>query len=72
MLHSSDVASIIAFSPIVLLQRYISRHRISKSQYVTISKEERVKLVIGDPAIVLLVPQAREGVSRGVYIEARH
>jgi hypothetical protein len=37
-----------------------------------IGEEEGVKLVTGDPAAVLPVPQAREGVSRGVNAEARY
>jgi hypothetical protein len=37
-----------------------------------ISEEEEAKLATGNPATVLPVPQAREGVSRGVNAEARH
>jgi hypothetical protein len=58
------VADIAAFSLIVLSQRYVNRHRISESRHVKIGEEEGAKLATGDPATVLPVPQAREGVSQ--------
>jgi hypothetical protein len=56
----------------VLSQHYISRHGTSESRHVTIGEKEGAKLATGDPATVLPVPQAKEGVSRGVNKEARY
>ncbi|KAF7508883.1 hypothetical protein GJ744_008592 [Endocarpon pusillum] len=56
---SSDVTDTVAFPPLVLSQRHVSRRGIFGDRHVT-TVEERERPATRDPAMVLMVPQTRE------------